>query len=85
VIADEMRPRAPWQRRLVALLRLPQAALGWLIAGSTSRPLADPEAELRAAGLVVDTDRRCLLDSFGVIVAHREAPDTTVPRREAPE
>ena len=68
-IADEVRPRRGWQRLLHALLRVPQAALAWLLAGSTSKPLPDLGAELRAAGFAVRDERRWLADSLAVVIA----------------
>jgi demethylmenaquinone methyltransferase/2-methoxy-6-polyprenyl-1,4-benzoquinol methylase len=38
VVADEVVPRGRAARGMHALLRAPQAALGWLLAGSLSRP-----------------------------------------------
>ena len=49
-IADEVRPRSTRARLLFALLRAPQAALGWLAVGSVSRPIPDLETELDSAG-----------------------------------
>jgi ubiquinone/menaquinone biosynthesis C-methylase UbiE len=70
-VGDEVRPRRGWQRLLHALLRIPQAALAWLLAGSTSKPLRNLGAELRAAGFVPREERRWLADSLAVIVAER--------------
>ncbi len=70
-VADEVRPRRGGQRLLHALLRGPQAALAWLLAGSTSRPLRDLGAELRAAGFALRAERRWLADSLAVFIAER--------------
>ena len=70
-VADEVRPRERWQRLLHALLRGPQVALAWLLAGGTSRPLRDLEAELRSAGFSVREERRWLADSLAVVIAER--------------
>ena len=70
-IADEVRPRAIWRRALYKLLRAPQAVLGWLLVGSTSHPVPDPGAELRAAELVVRVEKRWLLESLALVVAER--------------
>jgi demethylmenaquinone methyltransferase/2-methoxy-6-polyprenyl-1,4-benzoquinol methylase len=70
-VADEVKPRHAWQRVLHALLRGPQAALAWLIAGSTSHPIPDLEAELRDAGFELRGERRWLLGSLGVLRAER--------------
>jgi demethylmenaquinone methyltransferase/2-methoxy-6-polyprenyl-1,4-benzoquinol methylase len=68
-VADEVRPDRAWQRGLCGLLRGPQAALGWLLAGSLSRPIADLEGELYEAGFVARRQRRWLLGSLAVVIA----------------
>jgi len=65
-IGDEVRPRAALARGLFAALRLPQAGVAWLVAGSMSRPIADLAGELRAAGFDVRSERRFLLGSLAV-------------------
>jgi demethylmenaquinone methyltransferase/2-methoxy-6-polyprenyl-1,4-benzoquinol methylase len=72
-IGDEVVPRGGPRRLLFRLLRAPQALLGWLIAGSVSRPIDDLEAELRAAGFEVRRARSFLLGSL-VAVAATPAP-----------
>ena len=72
VIADEVWPTRRGARWLFRLLRVPQAAAGWLLAGVVSRPLHDPAAELRAAGLRVTATESWLLGSLGLYVAERE-------------
>ncbi|MBW2243357.1 MAG: class I SAM-dependent methyltransferase [Deltaproteobacteria bacterium] len=71
VVADEV--RAPglfgWLQRL---WRVPQAALGWLLVGSVSRPVPDLVGELHAAGLVVRAEQRWLLGSLAAMVAEPE-------------
>jgi ubiquinone/menaquinone biosynthesis C-methylase UbiE len=71
VAADEVRPRSPFAGALVGVLRLPQAAAAWLLAGSLSHPLADLAGELAAAGLRVRSERRWLLGSLALLVAER--------------
>ena len=68
-VADEVRPARGWQRLLFALLRGPQALLGWLLAGSVSRPLPDLAGEVRAAGFGVRAERRWLLGSLALVAA----------------
>ncbi len=68
VVADEVRPRG-WRRGLHALLRAPQALLGWLLAGSLSRPIAGLVDEIRQAGFELIREDRFLLDSLAVVVA----------------
>jgi demethylmenaquinone methyltransferase/2-methoxy-6-polyprenyl-1,4-benzoquinol methylase len=70
-VADEVRPRGRGQRALHALLRFPQAALAWLLAGRLTKPLRSLAEEVRAAGFEVRGEKRWLLDSLGVLQAER--------------
>jgi demethylmenaquinone methyltransferase/2-methoxy-6-polyprenyl-1,4-benzoquinol methylase len=72
VVGDEVKPTSPWQRALHALLRAPQALLGWLLAGSISRPIPDLTRELREAGFEVHDERRWLLGGLAVVTAGRK-------------
>jgi demethylmenaquinone methyltransferase/2-methoxy-6-polyprenyl-1,4-benzoquinol methylase len=74
VVADEVWPERGRERALFALLRGPQAALGWLLAGSVSSPLADLAGEVRAAGLVVQREQRWLAGSLALVVAMVGSP-----------
>jgi ubiquinone/menaquinone biosynthesis C-methylase UbiE len=76
VIADEVRPRSRWQRWLAAAMRLPQAMLGWLLAGSVSQPLADLSAELEAAGFRCIGEQRWLLGTLAVLTAVARKEDS---------
>jgi ubiquinone/menaquinone biosynthesis C-methylase UbiE len=69
VVGDEVWPDRPWQRWLFGLLRLPQAMLGWLLAGSLSQPIAQLADEIRAAGFEVVFERRWLGGSLMLISA----------------
>jgi ubiquinone/menaquinone biosynthesis C-methylase UbiE len=71
VVGDEVRPQGAWQRTLHALLRVPQALLGWLLAGSISRPIPDLAGELREAGFRIRGERRWLLGGLAVTTAER--------------
>ena len=71
-VADEVRPRGAAQRFVHALLRLPQAAIGWLVAGSVSHPIPDLAAELSAAGFRIRDERRWLFGSLALLVAEPE-------------
>jgi len=68
-IADEVVPTGGLRRTVHVLLRVPQAALGWLLAGAVSSPLRDPAAELRQAGLRVQSERRWLGGTLALVVA----------------
>ncbi len=70
-IADEVRPRSSAKRILQAIVRGPQAALGWVIVGSVSRPILDLAAEVTAAGFVLRSEARWLLETLAVVVAER--------------
>jgi ubiquinone/menaquinone biosynthesis C-methylase UbiE len=70
-VGDEVLPPRRWQRALFDVVRGPQAAVGWLIAGSVSRPIRDLAAEIAAAGFVIRRELRWLLGSLAVVVAER--------------
>lgn len=69
VIADEVVPRTSAQRLLHRLLRAPQALLGWLLAGSVSRPVRDLPGELAASGFAVREQHAWLLGGLAGFVA----------------
>ena len=69
VVADEVHAIGRWQRLLQRLWRFPQAALGWLLVGSLSQPLADLVGEVSATGLRVGRDETWLLGTLGLVVA----------------
>jgi demethylmenaquinone methyltransferase/2-methoxy-6-polyprenyl-1,4-benzoquinol methylase len=68
IIADETIPSGFFQRALFRLLRLPQAALAWVIAGNVSRPLDDLCGEIEAAGFKVVEQRRWLMGTLQLVV-----------------
>jgi ubiquinone/menaquinone biosynthesis C-methylase UbiE len=68
-VADEVRPRGTLRRILFALLRGPQAALAWLIAGAVSRAIPDLASEIRAAGFRIREERRWLCGSLAAFIA----------------
>lgn len=68
VAADEVRARGA-ERVLQTLARAPQWLLGWLLAGTVSRPLGDLAAELEAAGLRVSREQRWLFGTLALFVA----------------
>ena len=71
VAADEVRPKG-WRGWLQRIWRIPQAALGWLLVGSLSRPIRDLAGELQAAGLRVSDSRTWLLGTLELTVAEPE-------------
>lgn len=68
VAADEVRATGAG-RALQALGRAPQWLLGWLLAGTVSRPVSDLRAEIEAAGLSVRSERRWLGGTLALFVA----------------
>jgi demethylmenaquinone methyltransferase/2-methoxy-6-polyprenyl-1,4-benzoquinol methylase len=70
-VADEVTPRGPARRVLHALARVPQAALGWLLAGSLSRPIEDLAAEVSAAGFKLQREQRWLAGGLALLVGER--------------
>ena len=70
-IADEVRPRSFINRALQKVVRGPQAALGWLIVGSVSSPIPDLAGEIVAAGFVIRSERRWLLETLASVIAER--------------
>ena len=71
-VADEVFPEAIGERVIHAVLRLPQASIGWLLAGATSHPIPDLPEEIRAAGFAVQREERWLLGRLAAITAGRE-------------
>jgi ubiquinone/menaquinone biosynthesis C-methylase UbiE len=73
VVADEVRADHAFRRLLQRLARAPQWLLGWLLAGSVSRPIDDLAGELAAAGFVVRHERRWLFGTLALFVAEPAA------------
>jgi ubiquinone/menaquinone biosynthesis C-methylase UbiE len=67
VAADEVRPRG-WRGVLQRVWRVPQAALGWLLVGSLSRPIHDLAGELQAAGLRTRPGGTWLLGTLALVI-----------------
>jgi demethylmenaquinone methyltransferase/2-methoxy-6-polyprenyl-1,4-benzoquinol methylase len=72
VAADEVRPDG-WRGGLQRLWRIPQAALGWLLVGSLSRPIGDLAGELREAGLNPHEAGHWLLGTLALVIGERAA------------
>ena len=73
VVGDEVVPGHLLQRLVFSGLRIPQAAVAWLVAGSVSKPIPDLAAEVGEAGLVVRSERRWLGGSLALVVGERRA------------
>jgi ubiquinone/menaquinone biosynthesis C-methylase UbiE len=71
VAADEVRAPAGWRRAVQWLWRIPQAALGWLLVGSLSRPIPDLAGEIRDAGMRISHEQEWLVGSLALIEAER--------------
>jgi len=69
VAADEVRAEGAGRRAVQALGRGPQWLAGWLLAGSVSRPVADLQGELEAAGLEIRSEQRWLAGTLALFVA----------------
>lgn len=69
VAADEVRAPAGWRRAAQRLLRIPQAVLGWLLAGTLSRPIPDLAAEIEEAGFQICREESWMLGSLGFVEA----------------
>jgi demethylmenaquinone methyltransferase/2-methoxy-6-polyprenyl-1,4-benzoquinol methylase len=63
-IADEVRSHRLINCILQKLVRGPQAALSWIIAGSVSHPIPDLAEEANAAGFAIRTERRWLFETL---------------------
>lgn len=72
IVADESIPAGFFQHALFSLLRLPQAALAWLIAGTVSRPIDDLRGEVEAAGFTITEERRWLMGTLQLVVGKAE-------------
>jgi 2-polyprenyl-3-methyl-5-hydroxy-6-metoxy-1,4-benzoquinol methylase len=68
VVADEVWATG-WRRLLQRVWRIPQAAIGWLLVGAVSHPLASLADEVRAAGLRIQREERWLGETLGLVVA----------------
>jgi demethylmenaquinone methyltransferase/2-methoxy-6-polyprenyl-1,4-benzoquinol methylase len=69
VAADEVRAPQGWRRALQSAWRIPQSALGWLLVGSVSRPIANLRGEIEAAGFRIRSQQGCLCGTLALIVA----------------
>jgi demethylmenaquinone methyltransferase/2-methoxy-6-polyprenyl-1,4-benzoquinol methylase len=71
VVADEVRAPSGWRRALQRVMRFPQAAAGWLLVGSVSRPIPDLPSELAATGASVGPPRSWLMGTLSLVVAEK--------------
>jgi ubiquinone/menaquinone biosynthesis C-methylase UbiE len=71
LLADEIRPRRLHQRVLHRCLRIPLAALTWLLTQATTHAVPDLPGLVRAAGFEVTAVRTGLLGSWAEVVARQ--------------
>jgi ubiquinone/menaquinone biosynthesis C-methylase UbiE len=69
VIADEVVPRTRARCVLHAVLRAPAAALTYLVASGTSRPIKNLAGDLARAGFIVQLEERARGGAFALVVA----------------
>lgn len=73
IVGDETVPSGLLQRALFYLVRFPQAAVAWIVAGSVSRPIENLRGEVEAAGFTVTEERRWLMGTLGLVVGENHA------------
>jgi demethylmenaquinone methyltransferase/2-methoxy-6-polyprenyl-1,4-benzoquinol methylase len=76
VIADEVVPRKKTNRVLYTIIRIPMLLATYLVARTTTRPIADLTAELLDAGFRIEREIRNQGDAFVLVVARVERKDS---------
>jgi len=71
LVADEVAPSSPPLRLLVAGLRLPLAAVTWVVTGRGSRPVPDLEGLVTGHGFTIQRRRCALLGTFLALESRR--------------
>jgi cyclopropane fatty-acyl-phospholipid synthase-like methyltransferase len=69
VIADEVVPRKKTNRVLYTIIRIPMLLATYLVARTTTRPIADLAGELFDAGFKIEREIRSQGDAFALVVA----------------
>ena len=77
LLADETRPQSLPNRLIQSLIRIPLAALTYVITQQTTRATSNLEKKLRAAGFAIVSTRFNRLGSFGEFVAQKPADATS--------
>ena len=72
IIADEVRPGSLWKRIIHALVRIPLAAITYIIAQTSTKALEDIMSAMTNTGFAIIQEKRSLLDSFGLYVARKD-------------
>jgi demethylmenaquinone methyltransferase/2-methoxy-6-polyprenyl-1,4-benzoquinol methylase len=68
VIADEVIPKNLIQRLIHKIIRLPMLVVTYLIASSTTTPVADLSGEMRNAGFTIEKETFSRGGSFAVVI-----------------
>lgn len=71
IIADEVRPNSLWKRILHLLVRIPLAAITYILTQTSTKAVKDIRSSLISAGFKIIQEKRRLLDSFGLYVAQK--------------
>ncbi|GMU21405.1 MAG: hypothetical protein AMXMBFR13_14980 [Phycisphaerae bacterium] len=71
IVADEVLPASWWRRILFYLVRLPLAAVTFLLTQNTTHALRSFESRLAAAGFRVLSSKRYLLGTLALVVAEK--------------
>ncbi len=71
IIADEVRPNSLWKRILHLLVRIPLAAITYILTQTSTKAVKDIRSSLISAGFKIIQEKRNLLDSFGLYVAQK--------------
>ncbi len=71
LVADEVRPKRFWKRVFVLLLRLPLAAITYLLTQTTTTAVKDLRVRIGEAGFVVVSSRSSRTEDFVEVVARK--------------
>ncbi|MDP6980817.1 MAG: class I SAM-dependent methyltransferase [Myxococcota bacterium] len=72
VVADEVHAPGGLQRFAQRVWRFPQAAIGWLLVGTLSQPIANLWGEIHGAGYALRSEQRWMMGSLALVVAGAE-------------
>ncbi|MFZ0930688.1 MAG: corrinoid protein-associated methyltransferase CpaM [Syntrophobacteraceae bacterium] len=77
LIADEVEPKGIVKRLIHMVLRVPLAALAYVVTQQTTRPVSNLPAKLIDAGLSIVSLRLDLLGNFGEIIAQKPVSESS--------
>jgi ubiquinone/menaquinone biosynthesis C-methylase UbiE len=72
ILADEVKPRSFGKKFLYYIIRVPLAAITYLFAQTTTRPVKNLEQKITGAHFRIEHTSRYFLDSLELIVASKE-------------